>query len=171
MVFDSVAIGYYKRISVCGGIMKKFSLLLAFLLVSPLALAGAGPYNLEGIQALNVLVVDENSAISPQLKNKIAEELKSKLEKNGIKSKKESVGALFVKINSLKSGKNTVVCISFGIGEEARIERAGQIDTFAVSYSNSDLFESEDVDADVYDAIVNFLMEEFLEQFREDNEE
>ncbi|MCJ7764543.1 MAG: hypothetical protein MUP09_01210, partial [Thiovulaceae bacterium] len=85
--------------------MKMLSLLTVFLLYLPLTLTAATPYNLEGIQALNVLVIDENKAISPQLKNKIADALKSKLEQNGIKSKKDGVGALFVKIFSTKVGK------------------------------------------------------------------
>lgn len=151
--------------------MKKLSFLLIFILFLPLALFGAAPYNLEGIRALNVLVIDENKAISPQMTQKITQELKNKLEKNGIKSKKDGVGALFVKISSLEVGKKTVVSIAFGVGEEAEIMRSGRINSFVQSYSNSDLFESEDVNADVYDSIVNYLMLEFLEQFRDDNEQ
>ncbi|MCJ7766224.1 MAG: hypothetical protein MUP09_09835, partial [Thiovulaceae bacterium] len=111
-----------------------------------------------------------NKAISPQLKNKIADALKSKLEQNGIKSKKDGVGALFVKIFSTKVGKTSVVYISFGVGEESQIQRASKVDSFVLSYSNEDVIESEDVDKDVYDSIVDFLMEEFLEQLRDDNE-
>lgn len=150
--------------------MKMLSLLTVFLLYLPLTLTAATPYNLEGIQALNVLVIDENKAISPQLKNKIADALKSKLEQNGIKSKKDGVGALFVKIFSTKVGKTSVVYISFGVGEESQIQRANKVDSFVLSYSNEDVIESEDVDRDVYDSIVDFLMEEFLEQLRDDNE-
>ncbi len=151
--------------------MKKLFSLAVIILFLPLALFGAGPYNLEGIHDLNVLVIDENKAISPQLTDKIADELKSKLEKNGIKSRKDGVGTLFVKISSLKVGKNTVVGISFGIGEEAEIMRSGRVKSFVQSYNNSDLFESEDVNADVYDSIVNYLMGEFIEQFHDDNEQ
>jgi hypothetical protein len=151
--------------------MNKRALLLVCTLFFPFVLFGAGPYNLEGIQALNVLVIDENRAISPQLTQKIAQELKSRLEKNGIKSKKEGVGALFVKISSLKAGKSTVVSIAFGVGEEAEILRSGRVKSFVQSYSDSDLFESEDVNADIYDSVVNYLMGEFIEQFHDDNEQ
>ena len=151
--------------------MQKFSRLMSLLFALHLTLFAAAPYNLEGIESLNVLVMDSSKTISPELKQKIEKELKEKLEKSGIKSKKDGVGALFVKIDALKSAKSTVVTISFGIGEDARIERAGSIDSFVVSYSNNDFFESDDVNADIYDSIVNYLMEEFLEQFREDNEE
>lgn len=151
--------------------MQKFSLFLPLLLTLHITLFAAAPYNLEGIESLNVLVIDSSKTITPELKQKIEKELKEKLEKSGIKSNKDGVGALFVKIDALKSANSTVVTISFGVGEDAKIKRAGSIDSFVVSYSNVDFFESEDVNADVYDSIVNYLMEEFLEQFREDNEE
>ncbi|WP_345976040.1 hypothetical protein [Sulfurimonas sp. HSL3-7] len=151
--------------------MQKSSLLMPLLFTLQLTVFAAAPYNLEGIASLNVLVIDSGKTITPALKQKIENELKEKLEKSGIKSKKEGVGALFVKIDALKSANSTVVSISFGVGEDARIERAGTVDSFVLSYSNDDFFESEDVNADVYDSIVNYLMEEFIEQFREDNEE
>lgn len=151
--------------------MKKVSLFISLLLLSPLALFGGGPYNLEGIQALNVLVIDENKAVSPQMKEKIAQALKQKLEKNGIKSKKEGVGTLFVKIYSTKVDKTSVVYINFGVGEESRIQRAGSVESFVISYNNEDMISGQDVEGEVYDSVVNFLMDEFLEQFHEDNEE
>ena len=151
--------------------MRKSSLLMPLLFALHLTLFAAAPYNLEGIESLNVLVMDSSKTITPELKQKIEKELKAKLEKSGIKSKKEGVGALFVKIDALKSAKSTFVSIAFGVGEDARIERDGTVESFVLSYSNDDFFESEDVNTDVYDSIVNYLMEEFLEQLREDNEE
>lgn len=151
--------------------MQKISLFMPLLFALHLTLSAVAPYNLEGIESLNVLVIDSSKTITPELKQKIEKELKEKLEKNGIKSKKDGVGALFVKIDALQSGNSIVVSISFGVGEDARIKRDGTVDSFVVSYSNDDLFESEDVNADVYESIVSYLMEEFLEQFREDNEE
>lgn len=151
--------------------MQKFSRLMPLMLALHLTLFAAAPYNLEGIESLNVLVMDSSKTITPELKQKIEKELKEKLEKSGIRSKKEGVGALFVKIDALKSAKSTVVSIAFGVGEEAKIERAGTVESFVLSYSNDDFFESDDVNADVYDSVVNYLMDEFLEQFRDDNEE
>lgn len=151
--------------------MKKFSLLLYSFFFSQTLLYGAGPFNLEGIDALNILVIDENKAISQQLEEKLRVEIKQKLEKNGIKSEKESVGALFVKVSSSQIGETTLVQIRFGVGEEAEIARSHKVQSFVISYSNEDTIESDDVEADVYDSVINFLMEEFLTQFREDNEE
>ncbi|MGB5964426.1 MAG: hypothetical protein WBF77_11840 [Sulfurimonadaceae bacterium] len=151
--------------------MKKLSIVIFFLLFLQLTLFATTPYNLEGIKALNVLVIDQSGTISPQLEEKLATELKSKLENNGIKSKKDGVGAMFVKITSTKIGKRSVVYIHLGIGEEAQVIRSHKVKSFALTYSFDDMIESENVEADVYDSVMNFLIEEFLEQYHEDNEE
>ena len=151
--------------------MKKLFPLISFLLFSQLALFATTPYNLEGFKALNVIVLDKSETISPQLIMRITAELKSKLEKNGIESKKDDVGALFVKITSTKIGKITVAHIHLGIGEEAEVKRSHPVKSFALTYSYDDLVESENIEAEIYDSVINFLIEEFLEQYREDNEE
>jgi hypothetical protein len=151
--------------------MKKSSLLIFFLLFSQLTLFATTPYNLEGIKALNVLVLDQSGTISPELRQRLIKELKSKLETNGIDSKKDGVGALFVKITSTKIGKTTVAYIHLGIGEEAEVIRLDRVKSFALTYSYDDMIESENIEAEVYDSVMNFLIEEFLEQYREDNEE
>ena len=151
--------------------MKKLSLLLSFLLFSQLTLFATTPYNLEGIKALNVLVLDQSEAISPELEKRLGADLKEKLEQNGIKSKKDDVGALFVKITASKVGKITVIYINLGIGEEAEIVRSPKVKSFALTYSYDDMIESVNVEVDVYDSVMNFLIEEFLEQYHEDNEE
>ncbi|MEE8589046.1 MAG: hypothetical protein V3S80_06860 [Sulfurimonadaceae bacterium] len=151
--------------------MKNLSLVISFLLFSQLTLFATTPYNLEGIKALNVLVIDQSATISPELEKKISDGLKDKLEKNGIASKKDGVGALFVKITSTKIGKTTVAYINLGIGEEAEIDRSHKVKSFALTYSFDDMIESENIEADVYDSVMNFLIDEFLEQYHEDNEE
>lgn len=151
--------------------MKRFFIAFLTLLMWQPMLNAATPYTLEGIKALNVLVIDQSNAISPETENKILTELRQKLEKNGIKSNKDGVGALFVKITSVKVGTTTVSYVNLGIGEEAEIDRSPKVKSFALTYSFDDMVESEHIDADVYDSVVNFLIVEFLEQYREDNEE
>ena len=151
--------------------MKKFFLVISFLLFTQFALFAATPYNLEGFKALNVIVLDKSTTISPKLIKRLTTELKSKLEKNGIESKKDDVGVLFVKITSTMIGKITVAHIHLGIGEEAEVNRSYKVKSFALTYSYDDMVESENIEAEVYDSVMNFLIEEFLEQYREDNEE
>ncbi len=151
--------------------MQKLLCVIFSLLFLPPLLFATTPHTLEGITALNVLVIDQSNTITPDTKEKISAALKVKLDKNGIESKKDGVGALFVKINSTKIGKVWVAHIHLGIGEEAEINRSHKVKSFVLSYSNDDMIESENIDAEVYDSVINFLIDEFLEQYHEDNEE
>lgn len=151
--------------------MKKLVFTLFTILCLQLTLSAATPYTLEGITALNVLVIDHSKTISEETREKILQALQQKLEKNGIKSSKDGVGALFVKITSTKIGKTTVAYINMGIGEDAEIDRSPKVKSFVLSYSFDDMIESENIDADVYDSVMNFLINEFLEQYHDDNEE
>ncbi len=141
------------------------------LLFSQLTLFATTPYTLEGISALNVLVIDQSNTVSVATREKILSGLKEKLEKNGIKSSKDGIGALFVKITSTKVANTTVAYINLGIGEDAEIDRSPKVKSFVLSYSFDDMIESNNIDADVYDSVMNFLINEFLEQYHEDNEE
>jgi len=60
--------------------------------------------------------------------------------------------------------------IAMGIGEESVVSRASQVKNFVLTYSYDEMIETENVEADVYDLVMNYLTEEFLEQFHEDNE-
>lgn len=72
--------------------MKQLVMFYAVLLFTSLNLYATTPYNLEGVKALNVLVIDQSTTISAALKEKIRADLKAKLEKNGIASTKDGVG-------------------------------------------------------------------------------
>ena len=151
--------------------MKKLLFFISALLFSHLTLFATTPYNLEGISELRVLIIDVQKTLSPELNTKIIKALKKKLEENGIKSEKEGVGALYIKLTSAKVAETTVVHINFTVGEEAEVLRLSKVPSFVLTYSLDDIIDSKNVEAEVYDSIVNFLMSEFLEQFHEDNED
>lgn len=150
--------------------MKKLSFFILFTLFSQLALFATTPYNLEGIKALNVLVLDENGVISKQLEERLSKALKAKLEANGVMSQKDGVGALFVKVRSVKVGKVHVIHLTLGVGEEAEVVRASKVKSFVLTYSYDDMIETKNPDADVFESVMEYLIEEFLEQYYEDNE-
>ena len=139
-----------------------------FLFFTPLM--GATPYNLEGLQALNVLVLDENDILTLVEEVELRHALQKKLEKNGISSTKDGVGAMFVKINAIKLAKTNVVYITLGVGEETTLERDSEVQSYALTYSLNDMFETTKIKTDVFESAVNYLLDEFLEQFYEDNE-
>lgn len=151
--------------------MKYLFVMLSSLLLLQLTLWGTTPYNLEGIKALNVLVQDENDVLSADFEARLKALIRGHLERNGIAAKKDGVGAMFVNLTALDVGKTTVIKITLGIGEETLVLRDKEIESFALTYSYSDMIKTQHVEADVYDSVNDYLIDEFLEQFHEDNEQ
>ena len=150
--------------------MKKLLTLFIFFLFIEGTLSATTPYNLEGLKSLNILILDLSDAIPLSLETRLAYDLKKELEKNGIQTTKDGVGAMFVKMTTIKQKKHAVVYITLGIGEEATIHRDRPVESFVVTYNYDDMIETDNLEVDVYDSVMNFLLDEFLEQLEEDNE-
>ncbi len=150
--------------------MKKLLTLFVFVFLTQTTLFATTPYNLEGLKSLNILIIDLSDAIPLSLETKLAHDLKKELEANGIKTSKDGVGAMFVKMTTIKQKNRAIVYITLGVGEEAMIHRDKGVESFVVTYSYDDMIETEKLEEDVYDAVMNFLLDEFLEQYHEDND-
>ena len=151
--------------------MKKLITLLSFLLLLQTTLFAATPYNLEAIKALNILILDQNDILSTAAEKQLKNALHKKLMNNGIKGEKDGVGSMFVKINATVKGNITIAFITLGVGEEAIVMRGKkEVASFSMTYSYDDMIESLNPETDVYDSVINFLIDEFLEQYAEDNE-
>jgi len=150
--------------------MKKLLAIFMFSLLTHTTLFATTPYNLEGLKSLNILILDLSDAIPPSLETRLAKDLKKELEANGIKTTKDGVGAMFVKMTTIKQNDHAVVYITLGVGEEGTIHRGKGIESFVVTYNYDDMIETQKLEEDVYDSVINFLLEEFLEQYHEDND-
>ena len=151
--------------------MQKFLKMFSFLLLLQSSLLATTPYNLESIKALNILIIDQNDILSTAAEKQLKNALKKKLASNGIKGEKDGVGAMFVKVNATVKGNITIAFITLGVGEEAVVVRGDkEVSSFALTYSYEDMIESLNPETDVYDSVINFLVDEFLEQYAEDNE-
>ena len=151
--------------------MQKLITLFSFLLLLQTALLATTPYNLESIKALNILIIDQNDILSTAAEKQLKNALVKKLSANGIKGEKDGVGAMFVKVNATVKGNITIAFITLGVSEEAIITRGDkEVASFALTYSYDDMIESLNPETDVYDSVINFLVDEFLEQYHEDNE-
>ena len=150
--------------------MKKLITIFSFLLFLQMTLFAATPYNVESLKALNILILDHNDILSTAAEKQLKSALQKKLTASGIKCKKDGVGAMFVKVNATVKGNITIAFITLGVGEEALVRRGDkEIATFALTYSYDDMIESLNPETDVYDSVINFLIDEFLEQYEEDN--
>ena len=150
--------------------MKKLLTVLLFTLLTQTTLSATTPYNLEGLKSLNILILDLSDAIPLSLETRLKKDLIKELEANGIKTTKDGVGAMFVKMTTIKQKDRAVVYITLGVGEEGTIHRRKEIESFVGTYRCDDMIETQKLEEDVYDSVINYLLSEFLEQFHEDND-
>jgi hypothetical protein len=97
----------------------------------------------------------------------IKKKLTQKIEALGINTKNFSDRSVAVLISGLSIGDEPVVHIKLLIGEN--IKREDGVETFAMTYANEDIFEVFKLDEDLNQSIDN-LLEQFAEQYKEDNE-
>lgn len=134
-----------------------------------LSLIAAGFWTLTGTEKLNIYVQNEISEIKPQTIVTIKKKMKAMLESHGVNTKGVDSGTMMIKLSSIKNGDDYYVYIKLAVGEEVMTHRKGDIETFALTYENSDFIESNALDSDVLES-VDFLLSEYKEQFEEDQE-
>ena len=58
--------------------------------------------------------------------------------------------------------------VTLSIVENVELKRASSINGIAISYTKDDLFETASIETDVKESVL-FLMDEFLDQYKEEN--
>lgn len=145
--------------------MKK---LILFLLLTLYSFA-VTPYSLENLKEVNLKVLNKKNEISEKLEKRLKEDIKVKLEKAGIKTKTEKYSNFLVKIKINKIKDVTFVRTSIMISEDVISLRDKDVEALAITYKKDDSFEAEDLEKDIYESIVDYLLEDFLEQYKDEN--
>jgi hypothetical protein len=125
------------------------------------------PFTLTGIKELYPVVEIHTDYVSQTYVAVIKKKLTQKIEALGINTKNFSDRSVAVLISGLSIGDEPVVHIKLLIGEN--IKREDGVETFAMTYANEDIFEVFKLDEDLNQSIDN-LLEQFAEQYKEDNE-
>ena len=145
--------------------MKKL-ILLFLLTVYSYALT---PYSLENIKEVNLKFLNKKETISKELEEKITKKVKEKLETLGIKTTSNNYSNFLIKVKIDKFGKIDFVRTSIMIVEDVNPLRDNSIETIAITYKKDDDFEAEKLDADIYESIVDYLLVDFIEQYKAEN--
>lgn len=150
--------------------MKKLLIVLA-LAVNSFALT---PYSLEGLKEVNVRVSAKNKAVSKELKSKLQNEIVKKLQKAGLKTKTEKYSKFIMKIIPLKVKEGFVVSVSLYIVEDIIPSRDKTLENISmgITYIKNDLFQTneKELEQDIYESAIDYLLFEFLEQYKDENE-
>lgn len=146
--------------------MKK----LLLILLSSVYLFAITPYSLENFKEVNIKVLNKKKTISKELEEKIENKIKKEFKKLGIESKTENYSNFLVKIKVNKIKDINFVNTSIFISEDVKPLRDQELVMMAITYRKSDSFEAENLEDDIYESVIEYLLEDFIEQYKEENE-
>lgn len=145
--------------------MKK---IILFLLVCS-SLFSQSFYTLDNVKSLSLYMPNKAGYMDKEQKNNLKESVIEKLKKAGFVFGKTDATNFMIRIESINVNDTEVIHIRLAIGEEVLTKRPGNIHTFALTYLGTDFMESDEPIQDTIES-VNFLVSEFLEAYKDDNE-
>ena len=145
--------------------MKRLVLAIFILSTQLFALT---PFSLENLKALNVSVLHKGTLVNETKQATIKHDIEQRLHTLGIQTQTQTFANLLIKIQTVSVGKETVAHISFLIAEEAILSRSIPTEGMAIGFQIDDLVHIQDPLIDLEDTI-NYLFDEFLEQYKLEN--
>ena len=131
------------------------------------------PYTLGGLEKIGLKV--KSMSESPKLTQEMVEPIQKIVEKRlndaGIVTKGFNPITLVFKVDLQTYGKTDLLFIEIILNEEVITHRKGAVPTYARTYYMQDVIETESPIADAKESILDFLLLEFIEQYKEENEE
>ena len=123
------------------------------------------PFSLEGIKAVNVVVLNKGKLVSKDMVKLIKKDTIEALNDEGIKTKTDEFSNFIIKIEANKVNQKIVVNVSLILVENVNPVRDTKLTNIAITYQKSDFFITDDIDAEVYESAVEFLLQTFIDQF------
>ena len=145
--------------------MKKLFLLVLMFSYS----FSISPYSLENLKEVNIEVLNKKEIIPKELEKKIVDKIKIEFEKLGIKTKSKKFSNFKIKIKIDKIKNIDFVRTSIMVSEDVIPLRDKDAEILAITYQKEDYFEAEELEADIYESIVDYLLVDFIDQYKEEN--
>lgn len=151
--------------------MKNLLKLSLFLALSSSFLYALSPFSLEGVKSVNVRVLNKNKLVSKDTIKKIEEKTIVSLKKMGIKTITDEFSNFLIKIQVEEINKQFAVNVSLMLVESINPTRDTELTNIAITYQKSDFFIADDLNSEVYESAVEFLLPLFEEQYIAENSE
>ena len=126
------------------------------------------PYTLTTFKSIYPLVEIYTDKVPEHYKKDITEIIREYAKEMKISTEGYSQRPLAIIISRVAVGKTLVLRVQLLLGEEVKRLDDGE-EVFALTYQKDDIFEVNDLDEDIIDS-VEYLLEEFKDQYIEDNE-
>jgi len=148
--------------------MRLFSVGLLFFLLSS-SLFALTPFNLNGVKKLSVHVADYSEMFDKKMKPKLEAMMRKKLKKLKIDTDGYFHESLILLMQSQLVGKIKLLNLDLMVAGDVRPTGKTEL-TYGITYLLKDSVEIEDKEADLIESL-EFLLDEFAEQYIQDNEE
>lgn len=142
---------------------------LIFLLLATVYSYAITPFSLENLKEVNVKLLNKKGIISEALEQKIESKVKEKLEAIGIKTATNKYSYLKMSVKIDEFGDTKFVRTALIVQEDVNLLREPSFKSMALTYEKSDEFEAENIEKDIYESIVDYLLADFIEQYKEEN--
>jgi len=126
-------------------------------------------YTLDNVNSLSLYMPIKTGYMDKEQKKNLKDSVIQKLKKAGFVFGKTDATTFMVKIQSINVNDTEIIHIQIGLGEEVLTKRPGNIHSYAFTYLANDFIESDEPILDTIES-VDFLLSEFLESHKEDNE-
>ena len=141
-----------------------------FLLLSLCSLMFAESiFTVENTDNLKVYLANETDFISQEQALDIKRTTEEKLKAVGIELNKVDASTFMIKIQAADIEGSFAVLVHVGIGEEVLTKRKGDVKTFAWTYYQTDLIDTNKPYEDTLETI-HYLVNGFIESYQEDME-
>lgn len=145
--------------------MKKIILLLSICA----SLFSQSFYTLDNVKSLSLYMPNSAKYMNKKQKNTLKNSVIKKLKDAGFVFGKTDATTFMLKIDSINVEDTEVIYIQLGLGEEVLTPRPGKIHSFAFTYLENDFIDSDEPIQDTIES-VDFLISQFLEAYKDDNE-
>lgn len=145
--------------------------IIFILLLSFNSLFGLSMFTLDKVQNFKIHFINSAGFLSKEEQVELTSFAKAKLQKraNFIFGQVDPI-VLFIKVKSIELDDGIyAITVEFYLAEDVRTKRGKEIKTFAYTYHQSTLMESEDPYEDTLEAI-DYLTCQFLTAYKYDNE-
>lgn len=126
------------------------------------------PFSLEGIKSVNVKVIDKSKLVSKDTLTKIQTDLSTGLIKMGIQVETSNFLNFLIKIQAIKLDKEFAVHVSLSTIENIIPQRDKNLQSLGITYYKDDMFTTDELDNEVYESALLYLLASFEEQYLEE---
>ncbi|WP_324170890.1 hypothetical protein [Sulfurimonas sp.] len=145
-----------------------FRLVFIFLITFT-SLFSASFFTLDNVGPLNIYVSLKVNYLNKAQKDEIQNILSSELKKAGFTFVGDDPTTFMLKIEAIEVNDTQIIYTQIALGENIKTLRKGNISGYAFTYVANDFIDSDEPYADTLES-VRFLLSEFIEAHKDDNE-